>query len=230
LGLPLLERLGEAERNLLLQPTHLVHKNKGSYIFMEGDAATHLFFIKKGTVRVHKQLSEGKEITIFLREKNDAFGEIGPFSGSTYSCSSIAETNCEIYAIEKDVLEKILSENAKISSELVKWVAEKLETSSSKIKDFLMFGTEGAVASFLIRKANSSGKEVSEGILVEEAITHYQIATHIGSSRETVTRILNDYRNKGIIEFRRNKLLIKQFSYLKGLLGCDRCGVQNCIF
>ena len=197
---------------------------------MEGDPAAHLFFIKRGTVRVHKLLSEGKEITIFLRGINDAFGEIGPFSGSTYSCSSIAESGCEIYAIEKEALEKILSVNAKISSEFVKWIAEKLETTSSKIKDFLMFGTEGAVASFLIRKANSSGMEVSEGILIEEQITHYQIATHIGSTRETVTRILNDYRNKGIIEFRRNKLLIKQFAYLKGLLGCDKCGVQNCSF
>ncbi len=230
MGLPLLERLGENERNILLQSAHLVQKNKGSYIFMEGDPATHLFFIKKGTVRVHKLLSEGKEITIFLREMNDAFGEIGPFSGSTYSCSSIAETSCEIYTLERNVLEKILEEHAKISSEMVKWVAEKLETTSSKIKDFLMFGTEGAIASFLIRKANSSGVEVDEGILIKEQITHYQIATHIGSSRETVTRFLNDYRNKGIIEFHRNQLLIKQLSYLKNLLGCDRCGVQNCIF
>jgi CRP/FNR family transcriptional regulator len=227
---PLLERLGKEEKDLLIQHSKLIDKNKGSYIFMEGDAATHLFFIKKGVVRVHKLLSEGKEVTIFLREKNDAFGEIGPFSGVTYSCSSKAETNCEIYAIDQTSLEKILAEDGKIASEFIKWVAEKLETSSSKIKDFLMFGTEGAVASFLIRIANSKGREVKEGILIKEQVTHYNIATYVGCSRETVTRILNDLKKKEIIEFQQNRLLIKNMTYLRNLLGCDKCGVQNCTY
>lgn len=230
MGLPLLERLGKVEQDLLIQHSTIVYKNQGSYIFMEGDQATHLFFIKKGTVRVHKLLSEGKEITIFLREKNDAFGEIGPFSGVTYSCSSRAETNCEIYAIDEKTLDEILTTNSKISLEFIRWLAEKLETSSSKIKDFLMFGTEGALASFLIRKANSRGIQLKEGILIKEQVTHYNIAIYIGSSRETVTRILNDFKKRNIIEFRRKKLLIKDITYLRNLLSCDKCGVQNCTF
>lgn len=93
-----------------------------------------------------------------------------------------------------------------------------------------MFGTEGAVASFLIRIANSQGIQVPGGILINDQVTHYQIATYIGSSRETVTRVLNDLRKKDIIEFHRSTLLIKDMTYLRGLLNCDKCGVQNCIF
>lgn len=230
MGVPLLDRLSKEEYDLLIRHSTLLYKNKGSYIFMEGEQATHLFFIKKGMVRVHKLLSEGKEITIFLREKNDAFGEIGPFSGVTYSCSSKAETNCEIYAIDQKSLNEILISNGKISAEFIKWVAEKLETSSSKIKDFLMFGTEGAVASFLIRIANSRGTQLEDGILINEQVTHYTIATYIGSTRETVTRILNDLKKRDIIEFRKSRLLIKNMAYLRSLLSCDKCGVQNCTF
>lgn len=230
MGLPLLERLDNEDQELLLRHAKVMVKPKGSYIFIEGDRADHFFFIKEGTVRIHKLLLDGKEITIFIREKNEGFGEIGPFSGTTYSCSSRAETDCEIYAIEPALLDVVLTESGRISSVFLKWVAEKLETSSSKIKDFLMFGTEGAVASFLIRIANSRGSRVQEGILIEDQVTHYQIATHIGSTRETVTRVLNDLRKKGVIEFHRNKLLIKDINYFKKLLNCDKCGVQNCIF
>lgn len=230
MGLPLLERLNKDEQDLLIQHSKILYKNKGAYVFIEGDPAGHFFFIKEGTIRVHKLLRDGKEITIFLRGKNDAFGEIGPFSGNTYSCSSQAETNCEIYAIDKKTLDQVLAENGKISSEFLKWVAEKLETSSSKIKDFIMFGTEGAVASFLIRAANSKGMNDPRGIVINEAVTHYQIATYIGSSRETVTRILNDFKKRNIIELGRNKLLIKDLAYLRNLLNCDKCGVQNCLF
>lgn len=230
MGLPLLERLSKEEQNLLLQHAKVLFKPKGSYIFIEGDPATHFFLIKEGIVRVHKILQDGKEITIFVRDKNDGFGEIGPFSGKTYSCSSSAETDCEIYAIDPLLLDKLLTENGRISSVFLKWVAEKLETSSSKIKDFMMFGTEGAVASFLIRIANSQGIQVPEGILINDQVTHYQIATYIGSSRETVTRVLNDLRKKDIIEFHRNTLLIKDMTYFRNLLNCDKCGVQNCIF
>lgn len=189
MGLRLLERLSKEEQELLLQHAKILFKPKGSYIFIEGDLAKHFFLIKEGTVRIHKILQDGKEITIFVREKNDGFGEIGPFSGTTYSCSSKAETDSEIYAIDPILLDQLLTENGRISSVLLKWVAEKLETSSSKIKDYLMFGTEGAVASFLIRVANSRGIRVPEGILINDQVTHYQIATHFGSSRETSTRI-----------------------------------------
>jgi CRP/FNR family cyclic AMP-dependent transcriptional regulator len=229
-GLPLLERLTSEEQQLLLQHSNLIFKPRGSYIFIEGDPATHFFLLKEGTVRIHKLLHDGKEITIFIREKNDGFGEIGPFSGETYSCSSRAETDCEIYAIKPAILDQVLTENGRISSVILKWIAEKLETSSSKIKDFLMFGTEGAVASFLIRIANSRGVRVPDGTLIKDQVTHYQIATHIGSSRETVTRILNDLRKREIIEFQRNTLLIKDIVYLRNLLNCDKCGVHNCIF
>lgn len=230
MGLRLLERLTTEEQNLLLQHAKSLFRPKGSYVFIEGDPAKHFFLIKEGTVRIHKILKDGKEITIFIREKNDGFGEIGPFSGETYSCSSRAETDCEIYAIDPLLLDQLFTENGRISAVFLKWVAEKLETSSSKIKDFMMFGTEGAVASFLIRIANTQGIQVPEGILINEQVTHYQIATHIGSSRETVTRILNDLRKKEIIEFHRNTLLIKEMTYFRDMLNCDKCGVQNCTF
>ena len=230
MGLRLLERLTKEKQNLLLQHAKSLFRPKGSYVFIEGDPAKHFFLIKEGTVRIHKILKDGKEITIFIREKNDGFGEIGPFSGETYSCSSRAETDCEIYAIDPLLLDQLFTENGRISAVFLKWVAEKLETSSSKIKDFMMFGTEGAVASFLIRIANTQGIQVPEGILINEQVTHYQIATHIGSSRETVTRVLNDLRKKEIIEFHRNTLLIKEMTYFRDMLNCDKCGVQNCTF
>lgn len=229
LRIPLLDRLSTSEQSLLIQHSNLLHKDQGSYIFMEGEKATHFFFIKEGKVRVHKLLEEGKEITIFIRERHDAFGEIGPFSGATYSCSSRAATGCEIYAIDQDSLFKILKANGSVATEFIKWMAEKLETSSSKIKDYLMFGAEGAVASFLIRLANLNGIQLKKGVLIEKPLTHYDISTHIGISRETVTRVLNDLKKEDIIYFRRNALLIKNMAYLRSLLDCDKCGVQNCI-
>lgn len=226
---PLLKRFQEAEQELLINHSTLFPVKKGAYVFMEGDEADRIFFIKEGTIRIHKQLDAGKEVTIFVRKEEDGFGEIGPFSGDTYSCSARAETDGQIYAITRKQIESILHNNAPIATGFLKWVAESLETSSSKLKDYMVYQTGGAVASVLIRLANTTGRKTENGIVIEPMMTHYEIATHIGSTRETVNRFLTNWRNDGIIEVNSKKLVIKDIDFLRGLLGCDRCGVQNCV-
>ncbi len=226
---PLLQRLTPADRELIIANSTLVPIKKGSFVFMEGDKAEKIFFIKEGTFRVHKQIDDGKEVTVFLRGADDGFGEIGPFSGPTYSCSAHAETNGEVYCIDEDKIESILTNNGAITLEFLRWAAESLETSGSKLKDYMMHQTQGAVASVLIRLTNMYGKETEDGIVIDEPITNYDIASHIGSSRETVNRFINGWRQEGIIEVDRKIITIKDMDYFRDMLKCDKCGVQNCV-
>lgn len=226
---PLLERLTNEEKNLLLENTTPFHVERGNFIFLEGDPADRIFFIKHGIVNVKKYITKGKEITIFMRTTNDAFGEIGPFSGSTYSCSAHAEGPTELYFIKYDDLYNLFVNNGRIAAEFVNWVAESLETSSSKLKDYLMFNAEGAVASVIIRLSNMYGRQFGSEVMINTSFTNYTIGTHVGISRETVNRIVNEWKNQGVIEISSKKIIIKNIDYLKNILGCDKCGVHNCV-
>lgn len=226
---PLLQRLSKEDKAELLAHSVKVSVRKGKFLFLEGDQAQKIYFIHSGIIRVYKMITEGNEVTIFLRGKDDGFGEIGPFSGQTYSCSAQAETDCELYVIDFHVLEQLLELYGRISLQFAHWMAESLETSSSKLKDYMMFGSEGAVASVLIRLSNMRGKETSAGIAIPDMITLYSIGTHVSLRRETVTRIFSEWKTKGIIDMNKRTLLIKDMDYLKNILSCNKCGVQNCV-
>lgn len=226
---PLLDRLDPNDKDMLLINCKRLDVKKGEHIFKEGNPSRRIYFIHKGSVRIFKKMGHQKEITIFLRGSRDAFGEIGIFSGDKYSNTAQATKDCILYYLEKKEAEIIIGQNGRLGLELTKWVAESLEASKAKIRDYIAFGSEGAIASIFIRYSNMYGIVVPEGIMIDEPIRLQDISKHIGISRETVSRIVNEWKRDGIIENNNKHFLIKDINYLKEMLMCEDCGVQNCI-
>src|SRR5699024_12720827 len=100
----------------------------------------------------------------------DAFGEIGIFSGDKYSNTAQATKDCILYDLEKKEAEIIIGQNGRLGLELTKWVAESLEASKAKIRDYVAFGSEGGIASSFIRYLKMYGSVVPEGISIDELL------------------------------------------------------------
>lgn len=226
---PLLERLNITDTSMLLDSCELHKIKRGEIVFEEGGLAEYLYFIKQGRIRVFKEMREGNDITIFLRGEQDCFGEIGIFSGRHYSNSAKATENSKIFYIKKEALEEILSRYGRLSLEFTRWVADSLEASKAKIRDYLAFGSEGAVASVFIRYTNMYGIVTTEGIKINKPIVLQDIGRHIGISRETVSRIVNKWKEQEIIEKNNKLFLIKDITYFRKILNCKNCAVENCV-
>src|SRR5699024_3045075 len=152
----------------------------------------------------------------------------GIFSGDKYSNIAQATNDCILYYLEKKEAEIIIGQNGRLGLELTKWVAESLESSKSKIRDYVAFGSEGAVASIFIRYSNMYGIVTTEGIKITEPIMLRDISNHIGVSRETVSRVVSEWKRKHIITNEGRYFIIKDIDYFRGLLNCEKCGVINC--
>ncbi|SHG69960.1 Crp/Fnr family transcriptional regulator [Ornithinibacillus halophilus] len=227
--IPLLERLDNKHINLIQANSKSIEVSRGELIFSEGDDAKYFYFIKKGEVRVFKQMGKDKEITIFTRFIHDGFGEIGIFSGTKYSNTAVASKKCTLFYIEKAKIEKIIEENGLLGLQFTRWVAESLEASKAKIRDYIAFGSEGAVASVFIRYANMYGIVTKDGIRITHPIMLRDVSKHIGVSRETVSRVVNKWKEKGIITNENKYFLIKNIRYFHRLLVCEKCAVENCV-
>ncbi|MEQ6378144.1 Crp/Fnr family transcriptional regulator [Bacillaceae bacterium S4-13-56] len=227
--IPLLERLDSYDRDMLLGNSKPLTVTKGDFIFREGEFADKLFFIKKGQIRVFKQMKKNKEITVFIRQDLDSFGEIGIFSGNLYSNSAEAVTNCKLYYIEREHMETIMSQNGRLSLQVTKWLAESLEGSKAKLRDYLILGSEGAVASVFVRLSNMYGVITAEGIYISEPIMVQDIGKLVGISRETVSRIISKWKEQGVLDADQKYFIIKKIDYFEKMLICEKCGVQNCV-
>ncbi|WP_106498589.1 Crp/Fnr family transcriptional regulator [Lentibacillus sp. Marseille-P4043] len=226
---PLLLRLETNDYNMLIADSERLRVKKGELIFSEGSLAENLYFISKGEIRIFKDLGENKKLTIFTRSEQDGFGEIGIFSGNKYSNTAQATKNSELFIIKKAELEKLLGQNGGLGLQFTRWVAESLEESKARIRDFIAFGSEGAVASMFVRYSNMYGIVTPKGIRITEPIMIRDISNYIGISRETVSRIVNKWKAQGILTNDNKYFLIKDINYFKKLLACEKCGVENCV-
>lgn len=226
---PILERLSTQERDILIAASNEIHIPKNSFVFKEGTPAECLYFLNHGIVRVFKKVEPNKELTVFTRGIHDGVGEIGVFGGVNYSNSAKALQDSVLYVIDRKTIEEILSQNGLLSLHFTRWIAESLEASKAKIRDYIAFGSEGAVASVFVRYSNMHGVVTPDGIRITEPVMIQDISKHIAISRETVSRIVNKWKEQGIIAKENKSFLIKKMDYFKKLLVCDQCSVENCV-
>lgn len=91
----------------------------------------------------------------------------------------------------------------------------------------MAFGSEGAVASIFVRYSNMHGVVTPEGIRITEPIMIQDISRHIAVFRETVSRIVNKWKEQGIVMNKNKYFLIKDMNYFRELLACNQCSVEN---
>lgn len=226
---PILERLSAEDRDKITAASNEVHIPKHSLVFEEGTPADHLYFVKTGKIRLFKQITPNKDLTVFTRGVNDGFGEIGIFSGEHYSNSAKALQNSTLYAIKQETIEDMLAQNGRLSLYFTRWIAESLEASKAKIRDYIAFGSEGAIASIFVRYSNMHGVVTPDGVRITEPLMIQDISRHIAISRETVSRIVNKWKEQGIITNDHKYFLIKDMGYFRQMLACEQCSVENCV-
>ncbi|MFD2761664.1 Crp/Fnr family transcriptional regulator [Lentibacillus juripiscarius] len=226
---PILQRLQQNERDLLMTYSKPMILRKQDTIFEEGAPADYLYFVESGKIRVFKTIGPDRYLTVFTRGENDGIGEIGVFGGRHYSHTAKAMEDSELYAIKQEMAEKLLFENGGLSLHFLHWLAESLEASKAKLRDYTAFGSEGAVASFFVRYSNMYGVVTPDGIRMTEPLVIQDISKHIAVSRETVSRIVNKWKDQGVVENKNKYFLLKDMAYLKRLLACEQCGVENCV-
>ncbi|MFD1361331.1 Crp/Fnr family transcriptional regulator [Lentibacillus salinarum] len=226
---PLMERLNHQERENLIAASHRLHVPKNSSVFKEGARADYLYLIHNGSVRIFKSIEPAKDLTIFTRGANDGFGEIGVFGGVNYSNSAKAMQDTELYRIKRETITDILSQNGWLSLHFTRWIAESLEASKAKMRDYIAFGSEGAVASVFVRYANMYGVVTPKGISITEPIMIQDISRHIAVSRETVSRIVNKWKKMGVISSGDKHFQVIDMAYFRKMLACHQCSVENCV-
>lgn len=226
---PLLERLNFHDHDMLIANSNQMDVKKGDLVFAEGSAADYLFFILKGEIRIFKILGPNKDITIITSGEKDGFGEIGIFAGNNYSNTAQALRDSTLYYIQRTKIESLLTENGGLGLHFTRWVAESLEVSKAKLRDYLAFGSEGAVASVFVRYSNMYGIVTPKGIRITEPIMIQDISKHIAISRETVSRIVNKWKEQGVITNENKYFILQDMKYFRKLLVCERCGVKNCV-
>ncbi len=203
--------------------------SKGSYLFLEGKAPGHLFFIREGHIKVTRSTPGGRELALRIVGAGDVVGEIDLFCGdSSCSVSARAMDRCFLLSLPITDFEAALLDDRVRNREWMMWSQLQQRKDQSRFRDLLLHGKKGALYSTLIRLSNTYGDRREDGILIGISLTNQDLADFCGASREVVNRMLHDLKENGVITMNKGFITIHKLDRLKETIDCDQCPLCVC--
>ncbi|MGD9683339.1 MAG: Crp/Fnr family transcriptional regulator [Candidatus Obscuribacterales bacterium] len=190
---------------------------KHHVLFSPGDPCDAIFFIEKGRVRVTRLSPEGKTVILALLGPGELIGEAAWEYGEH---DSYAETLDEsrIYQIGRDAFQNFIRQNPEFGLRLIQILGGRLKQAQARIEDLVFRQVPSRVARLLLTLAENHGRVTPSGIRVEFPLTHQEIADMVGSSRVTVTQILNRFRSSNWIDIESKRVTIHDQEALEDLV------------
>lgn len=220
--------LSEKCRNKLRDIMYMEKFNADSRIFWEGDTNEKLFYLVEGAVKLTKLSEDGKDLTLNYFFPGDLFGEFDPMHKQTSALTAIATEKCVIGVIQQTDLEALLWQDGDIAIEFAQWQSHMQHYTQLKLRDLLFHGKNGALAAMLVRASNTFGIVTEDRIIISKKFTDSELANLIGSSRETVNRMLATFKREGLIKQDKGYIEILDLAKLRKICHCEDCPVGIC--
>lgn len=179
---------------------------KNTILISKGDKSDQLFVVLKGKLKVSITDASGKEIIMSLLGAGDYFGEMAMIDGESRSATIVTTQASEVLTISRDDFHRTLMSSPELMFELLKVLARKVRIATDKLESLAFEDVYGRLVKLLIQLA----KPHEDVWIVEDSLTHQEIANMIGSSREMVTRILKALTSGGYISIDRKRITIKR--------------------
>lgn len=189
---------------------------KHHVIFSPGVPSEAIYFIETGRVRVTRLSAEGKTVILALLGPGEIIGEAAWEAGEHDSYAETLEDS-RIYQIGREAFQGLIRENPDFGLRLIQIIGVRLKQAQARIEDLVFRQVPSRVARLLISLAESHGKVTPNGIRVEFPLTHQEIADMVGSSRVTVTQILNKFRSSNWIEIESKRVTIHNLDALEDM-------------
>lgn len=195
---------------------HNYHEyKKGEYIFQAEDTADKIYLINNGRVKIGSYNDSGKEITKAILSKGEVFGELAIVKPGKRGDFAMAMENTDCCIIHVNQMQELMREHSGLSIFLMKVLGSRALQMESRLESLVFKDSRSRIIEYLIELVEKRGERVGYEHVVRKFITHQEIANLTATSRQTVTTVLNDLRNRNLITFNRRRLLVRDFDALK---------------
>ena len=189
--------------------------DQGRILYTPQEKSEALFMLKKGRVRIYRIGPDGREFTLTVVGAGTVFGEMSLTAQRLENAYAEAMEPVVICKMRRDDLERLVMDKPQVRLKVMSVLSERLSLAEDLMEDIALKEVPARLASFILRLIDSEGVVTREGYKVPTRYTHRQLATMIGSKRETVTKAFTLLQQAGIIELRRRRIHIKDIHALK---------------
>lgn len=214
-SLPPLTTLDADELRQLAGMAQYRRVSKFHFIFMPDEAADHLFILIRGRIKLGTYAFDGREVIKEILQPMAIFGDLalaGELKRSEFAQAMHDEV--EYLAVRIDDFQSLMQQNQRLVFACLQHLGQRLQRVEERLASLVLKDARERIIDFLVDTAGKEGRRVGYETLVKHYLTQQEIANLTGTSRQTVTSVLNDLRKSNLIYFNRNSILIRDLEKL----------------
>ncbi|MCC6460076.1 MAG: Crp/Fnr family transcriptional regulator [Saprospiraceae bacterium] len=213
--MPILAALNPTEMEQLGTIAQYRKAPKFQFIFMPDEPADYLCFLVRGRIKTGTFSHDGREVIKEILQPETIFGDLA-LAGETMR-SEFAQAlhdEAEYLAVKVADFQLFMQQNQRLIFACMHHLSQRLQRVEDRLAKLVLKDARERIIEFLIETAGREGRRVGYETLVKHYLTQQDIANLTGTSRQTVTSVLNDLRKSNLIYFNRNSILIRDIEKL----------------
>jgi CRP/FNR family transcriptional regulator len=194
----------------------VIEARRRRFIYRAGEQADSLYAIVKGRIKLCRiEAHTEREAVIDILPQGSLFGDSALYStaGRRENCAVAYET-CTLLKVPAEEFKAALDDDPGLHDYTLRLIGQRLERAEQRLADFALNAIPARLDRLLADFSHRYGVRESEGVLIDIPLPHREIASIVGSTRESVTVRLNAMRREGTIEFVNRRILVKRPEWL----------------
>jgi len=188
---------------------------RDQFVYVPDDTATQIYLIVNGRVKIGHYLDDGREVTQAILSQGEIFGELAVAGEEKRRDFAQAMTDLTVCPLTTAELQALMFEDRELSFKILKLIGLRLMKLERKLELLVFKDARTRIVEFLKDAASWKGIRVGHETMIQTQLTHKDIAALTGTSRQTVTTVLNELKDKNLINFDRKKILIRELAKLE---------------
>ena len=181
---------------------------RSSPIYLPSDHADGVLLLAEGRVKIGSFTEEGKQTILAFIEPGELFGELSLMGTPEREEYAEAVDKSTIILIPNDAVQQLLAQNPSVSMGVTKLFGLRRQRVERRLKYLLFRSNRERLVHLLLELAEQYGKQTPEGLELRIKLSHQDLASIVGSTRETVTVVLGELQSEGQLKLGRRKIVL----------------------
>jgi CRP/FNR family transcriptional regulator, cyclic AMP receptor protein len=211
---PMFRDLGSEALDQLCRYAKHTSLRRGATICSKGDPGNFLFIVISGTVKISVSSPDGRNAILNLINAGDLFGEVAVLDGQARTADAIANTNCEIFVLDRRDFLPFVRSQPELAMRLIELLCTRLRWTSDQVEQVILQDLPGRLASALLGLTDKRKLEPQSQTI---AITQQEISEMVGMTRESINKQLRAWAARGWVRLEHGAIVVLDGTSLREL-------------
>lgn len=210
----LFKRLNNEQFSSLERRARIKKFPKESAVYLPSDASEGAFLLVSGRIRICSITPEGKQAILTFIDPGELFGELAVVQAGQREERAEAAIDSTVVLLPGDALLALMEQSADVSLGITKLIGFRRRRVERRLRSLLFRSNRDRLAHLLLELAEQYGRTIDDGILLEIKLSHQELSSIIGVTRETVTTLLGKMQRDGLLKVSRQRIVIRDLRLL----------------